>query len=209
MARAPILPRSARACEADKGEVANQTRASYVTAVGDSPDESYNRNGTRMPSVSCQYCERELDADEVAIRLKVVRPPHGMRQWYGATYQTCCLGCGVEYAVSETSSAADCRRVAKRAGFESFLAWLQDEDTDPREVFTALYRADRCERCDRPLYLPRMDRRVAQVCHPTCEGRRQFVCATCGDGFTPARSDARHCNDACRQKAYRQRKKGD
>lgn len=30
-------------------------------------------------------------------------------------------------------------------------------------------------------------------------------CATCTRQFTPARSDARYCSNACRQKAYRQR----
>lgn len=33
------------------------------------------------------------------------------------------------------------------------------------------------------------------------------ACAQCGDRFMPKRSDSRYCSDACRVKAYRQRKK--
>ena len=33
-------------------------------------------------------------------------------------------------------------------------------------------------------------------------------CAVCGDPFTPARADARTCSPACRQRAYRGRRKG-
>lgn len=36
------------------------------------------------------------------------------------------------------------------------------------------------------------------------EQRRDTVCQTCGQTFTPKRSDARFCCNACRQKAYRQ-----
>jgi hypothetical protein len=30
-------------------------------------------------------------------------------------------------------------------------------------------------------------------------------CETCGESFTPTRSDGRYCSGACRQKAYRRR----
>jgi hypothetical protein len=32
-----------------------------------------------------------------------------------------------------------------------------------------------------------------------------YICATCGDSFVPTRCDARHCSQACKQKAYRSR----
>lgn len=32
------------------------------------------------------------------------------------------------------------------------------------------------------------------------------TCKSCGDTFTPARSDSRYCSNACRQHAYRARK---
>lgn len=34
--------------------------------------------------------------------------------------------------------------------------------------------------------------------------RKDTVCKTCGNTFTPKRSDAVYCSNACRQKAYRQ-----
>jgi hypothetical protein len=36
---------------------------------------------------------------------------------------------------------------------------------------------------------------------------RSQPCAVCGVEFRPWRSDARHCSNACRQRAYRQRSK--
>lgn len=36
------------------------------------------------------------------------------------------------------------------------------------------------------------------------EKRKDMVCKTCGKTFTPKRSDAVYCSNACRQKAYRQ-----
>jgi hypothetical protein len=39
-------------------------------------------------------------------------------------------------------------------------------------------------------------------------GRLNFqVCQTCNETFEPKRTDAKHCSPACKQKAYRQRKK--
>lgn len=34
------------------------------------------------------------------------------------------------------------------------------------------------------------------------------ICGYCGFAYTPARSDSRYCQNACRQAAYRQRKQG-
>ena len=33
---------------------------------------------------------------------------------------------------------------------------------------------------------------------------RKIICKGCGKAFTPKRSDAVYCSNACRQKAYRQ-----
>jgi hypothetical protein len=35
------------------------------------------------------------------------------------------------------------------------------------------------------------------------------ACAACGQTFTWTRADARYCSNVCRQRAYRQRKRGD
>ncbi len=36
------------------------------------------------------------------------------------------------------------------------------------------------------------------------ECRKDKVCESCGKTFTPKRSDAKYCSNACRQRAYRQ-----
>ena len=36
------------------------------------------------------------------------------------------------------------------------------------------------------------------------EARQDRICKCCGKAFTPKRSDAVYCSNACRQKAYRQ-----
>ena len=41
--------------------------------------------------------------------------------------------------------------------------------------------------------------------HKRSAAARVKVCEVCGETFTPSRSDAKTCSDACRQKAYRQR----
>ena len=38
--------------------------------------------------------------------------------------------------------------------------------------------------------------------------RRDSFCEECGRMFTPKRSDAKYCSNACRQKAYRSRQSG-
>lgn len=74
-----------------------------------------------------------------------------------------------------------------------------------------------CFSCLRPLIVGgyRANQRWV-ACSTTClaalrrEDRRQkrttTTCSTCGETFTPARSDARYCSSACRQRGYRQRK---
>ena len=86
-----------------------------------------------------------------------------------------------------------------------------------------------CENCGRlvvrqvswsdltPMYTTQ---RIAPHCCLRCQGaanarkrraRRRAVrparkCETCAMDFVPTRTDARHCSNACRQKAYRRRK---
>jgi len=155
--------------------------------------------------LTCTTCDAPIGPDELVIRSKVVRRPHGERRGYGTTYIPECFDCGLNLDFS-TASASDLGRSFRRAGFDSAINWLRDGETTAKDVFLALYRPTRCERCDRPLYLPRMDRRVAPVCHAACQERREYVCATCEEAFEPSRSDAKYCSPACRQRAYRERK---
>ncbi len=56
-----------------------------------------------------------------------------------------------------------------------------------------------CERCQWTYYNTARNERAARA--------REKVCEVCGESFTAARADARTCSPACKQKAYRQRKK--
>lgn len=76
-----------------------------------------------------------------------------------------------------------------------------------------------CTTCRRPVVdLARTARRHWR---PTCcaacaraainaerrERRGERACSTCGTGFTPSRADAAYCSSACRQRAYRGRRR--
>ena len=43
---------------------------------------------------------------------------------------------------------------------------------------------------------------------PSCN-EVTFRCRVCGESFTASRADARYCSSACRQDAYRKRKRGE
>ncbi len=57
-----------------------------------------------------------------------------------------------------------------------------------------------CERCRWTYYNGLRNERNARAREKVCEG--------CGEGFTATRRDAKTCSAACKQKAYRLRKKG-
>jgi len=90
-------------------------------------------------------------------------------------------------------------------------AWLEREEL--------LFEAT-CEVCARlvkpPRYLLRRGGGRVYYCSEGCAGKADVLarriepvtrdCETCGERFTPPRSDGRYCSSACRQKAYRGRR---
>lgn len=70
-----------------------------------------------------------------------------------------------------------------------------------RILYSTRKRLDRCIRCaiTRRANRQRERRAAAKAKEATCEG--------CGEPFKPKRKDSRFCKGACRQKAYRGRKK--
>jgi hypothetical protein len=74
-----------------------------------------------------------------------------------------------------------------------------------------------CSGCRRPVSMGSAEVSRWSVCSTVCRyavrkaerrhraAYRRYKCDQCGEVFTPARADARHCSSACRQKAYRQR----
>lgn len=58
---------------------------------------------------------------------------------------------------------------------------------------------DNCsQRCQNDAYLKRRKQRKAL--------EKEKICSICGKQFTAKKRDAMYCSDACKQKAYRQRK---
>jgi hypothetical protein len=56
-----------------------------------------------------------------------------------------------------------------------------------------------CERCKRRYFTKRAKEQRARA-------RQDLRCEVCGEPFEAARSDAKYCSNACRQRAYRERK---
>lgn len=140
---------------------------------------------------SCWLCDRRMGRRNVVYRTRV-RLGRGL---YGGTSWTIVPLC------------RRCRPIAP----EPWQSWSWDRGPKP------------CQTCSRPV-LNQVTRRRRRhtFCSDACEKeyhaarqanrRREAAmlekeCATCSAAFTAARSDARYCSDACRQKAYRMRKK--
>ena len=77
-----------------------------------------------------------------------------------------------------------------------------------------------CEACGRPVVSRHRWDRLYVYCSERCSRRvynrnrytrraesRPSDCSACGGPMSPSRSDARYCSSACRQRAYRQRKR--
>ncbi len=83
------------------------------------------------------------------------------------------------------------------------------------EYFKYPVRKINCEGCGKVFYT---QVKVKKYCNTECAKkgfwkqkrerslaqRKDMLCKTCGSSFTPKRSDAVYCCNACRQKAYRQ-----
>jgi hypothetical protein len=88
----------------------------------------------------------------------------------------------------------------------------------------ALYSSHRyrlsapCRGCGRPLYQLQGSFRRLECSHrcrtvaynrrrrAAAAAKREVLCVTCGQPFTPPRASSRYCSNACRQRAYRQRR---
>jgi hypothetical protein len=91
-------------------------------------------------------------------------------------------------------------------GLRAAMRMLSGEQPHARQTW--------CERCERTVIVvtltkyPGEDYERVIYCSAACRDARpgrEKVCEVCGEEFT-ARSDAKTCSSACRQKAYRQRR---
>jgi hypothetical protein len=132
--------------------------------------------------MQCGKCHRDLDPDEPIYRTRFARA-----YWMGSVCSECrCDPVSLKY-----------------------------------ERYATEWRAPMpCERCGRPVmirqrYQPPMHIACSAKCQKDIHNAayrakrpRQVSrqpCATCGELFDPARSDAKYCGSACRQRAYRAR----
>jgi hypothetical protein len=105
---------------------------------------------------------------------------------------------------------------------EACVAWYHAE---PRGYYDEprRYRAECCPQCSRLVYRSRWDYRGRPFCCEACrhrfdaaerrearaDARADLRCEVCGEAIKADRSDARYCKSACRQKAYRDRKRSE
>ena len=136
--------------------------------------------------------------------------------------RTCCAGAeSTQASVTRTVSCRDCGREISGTVFafgDSQVACCAAcvASRPPFGERIARLEPSPCAACGRPVVWLGGDRRRRHVvCSPAC--RRALrnllrrvrheprVCVACYHRFTPSRTDARHCSDACRQRAYRRR----
>jgi len=185
-----------------------------VTGTWQSPRVSSNKRNTtdrempyedRPPREAvengevCGRCFGRLEAGEAVLLTRWAR------WWYEREGR---------YRESFGPVCGECARLSRLKHRHGDVWW--DED------LLSYYLKRPCETCGRPVYKRRDNvRRRYVVCCESCrraccnrvrrERRaartRGKVCEVCGEAFTPTRSDQKTCSPACKQKAYRQRKK--
>jgi predicted nucleic acid-binding Zn ribbon protein len=165
----------------------------------------------------CGECGGKIGEGDTVYRLRIPRPSSfgGTRN----TMETLCERCARGEAGMLAKYGKSIRRV---------LHWGRVRDTtgSEEEAFrTAFGRTlvySPCPMCERKVVIDeskreREGRRAHILCSEEC--RRQFrnasrrtkphssECVVCGAEFVSKRSDQKTCSDACRQKAYRERRK--
>jgi hypothetical protein len=149
----------------------------------------------------CFECERTIAPGETVYRVKV-----STRNFFSGEFSKAlaihCEDCGRTF----TTGQRERFRVGERVFYEAPKKFSKEPcGYCQRNVFTESTARDAnvilCSwRCSRHYYTA-LDR------ERRFEQRKDTVCQTCGDEFTPKRADAKHCSPACKQKAYRDKHK--
>lgn len=174
----------------------------------------------RDEPLRCDVCQEEIGSDDRVWRI-------------GVMYRTKGTAFGGGWGQRLENRCTDCRedpgegvRIPHRVPRPPEELGYERGDLGWQEM------GEPCEACGRPVVAlhpalhqtpPSYSNRSAPaiVCDDRCRHEanlqrqrerrareRRTDCETCGETFTPARSDAKYCSDACRQKAYRERKAG-
>jgi predicted nucleic acid-binding Zn ribbon protein len=179
-------------------EPEEQSRQPTVT------DSAPVRYRTGPPPVTCAICGRELPPSDLFVVLRL-RWQHGKRDPETRRY---------EWQVDPGDTiCCDCANANP-----DLIPWVGYGVTGTRPDYTHT-----CGNCGRSFYGAKQRRWCSDACGEAIrQGRRAAgryiareartsrpqACAVCGETFTPSRSDARFCSNACRQDAYRKRKLG-
>lgn len=137
----------------------------------------------REAAETCGECDRRLgSAESVYIRRLFIGPG----RYATAPVGGCCAGDPGDYR-RPAEACEHCERSVTRAAEVRCVGHVLCSRRCTRAFYNALHNARRKE---------------------FNRANRQKTCSVCGEEFPTARSDAKTCSAACKQKKYRQRKKG-
>jgi hypothetical protein len=142
-------------------------------------------NTTAPKAVTCQKCRATIPPDKPVVIVDRRGLSSGLRNGHPV-----CIDCATASAYRLLIPWARTHR--PRTDYEHYCLRCR------RVFYGSVHRrycSDECGELER-----RMRRTPNQ---PKPEPR---PCVGCGEGFVPSRSDAVYCSNACRQRAYRQRK---
>jgi hypothetical protein len=147
---------------------------------------------------TCGFCGRELSSKEAAyLGAKVYVGMLPLSWDYGRKPQICtplyadtvlCESCAPEWLSPERDDVV-----------MQLCAHCERPMVSPLDL-SALRRTFCSDRCKEAYHDQIRKEKRAEECKKVCE--------VCGEQFTASRRDAKTCSDGCKQKAYRQRKKG-
>lgn len=167
-----------------------------------------------MSDLSCRKCGEQIGPDEMVWRVRVVVVNYS-RRYSAVQVWPMCAGCRPE----------EYSHPLRRRHYSSGWEWEGDTGRSIGEGRRYSFEeSEPCEACGRPVVNePEMNipgTRKYTACNWRCRRkvytkkrkerreakRSDMECGQCGRTFTPDRSDAKWCSDACKMKAYRRRK---
>jgi hypothetical protein len=141
------------------------------------------------------------------------------RRWLQSLYDaSCCTHCGRSISPSEPvwianhDCGAHCAECERRSVYKN-SRWLERECVTCRRKFfrwVSSHEESKYPCCCRRCYASAtVKRQAARQKAARTADRAPLACAVCSTVFTPDRKGAVTCSPACRQKAFRLRKKAD
>lgn len=168
-----------------------------------------------MPALTCYDCGETIPEGEPAY---VKRLP-------STRLVPACSGC-TSILEKKTRSCESCGRtlfvprdrrcwvthydIENKYTLEEQIELQKQEDPPPDDElfdYTVKQRVEAVWTCPTPEC--KRERKYRAAREKRREERTDLKCQECGDTFTPDRSDAKYCSAACKQRAYRKRKKSE